>query len=228
MTTEPSSEVTGVPSDHTSSESGHHVNATVIEEDLTKPRPPVPPTPEEIARRKHKMEILQRVHRLQHLMKRLKQQKMLQERKRKKQLSTAGAPSAIAGTVHHIDSDPDKPVVPASGAKGTMAGRKRLRTKKNPHWILKKAPWRRMFRSFWTWLKRSKRFKALLKRAAKKTMPGRRRRRYRNRRRNRRRRIRPKRKRVRSGSKRRIGSRKFMLETMRRLKDHHGVSAGPM
>ena len=78
-TTEPSSEVSDVPSDHTSPESGHHVNATVIEEDLSKPRPPVPPTPEEIARRKHKMEILQRVHRLQHLMKRLKQQKMLQE-----------------------------------------------------------------------------------------------------------------------------------------------------
>ena len=221
-TTEPSSEVSDVPSDHTSPESGHHVNATVIEEDLTKPRPPVPPTPEEIARRKHKMEILQRVHRLQHLMKRLKQQKMLQEQKRKKQLSSASA-SAAAGTVHHIDSDPDKPVVPASGAKGALVGRKRLRTKKNPHWILKKAPWRRMFRSFWTWLKRSKRFKALLKRGAKNTMPSRRRRRYRNRRRNRRRRIRPKRRRA--SSKRRIGSRKFMLETMRRLKDHHGTSA---
>ena len=168
------------------------------------------------------MEILQRVHRLQHLMKRLKQQKMLQEQKRKKQLSTASA-SAAAGTVHHIDSDPDKPVVPASGAKGALVGRKRLRTKKNPHWILKKAPWRRMFRSFWTWLKRSKRFKALLKRGTKNTMPSRRRRRYRNRRRNRRRRIRPKRRRA--SSKRRIGSRKFMLETMRRLKDHHGTSA---
>ena len=37
-----------------------HVNATVIEDDLTKSRPPVDPTPEEIAQRKHQIEMLQR------------------------------------------------------------------------------------------------------------------------------------------------------------------------
>ena len=54
----------GVLSDETATagEDGpvEHVNATVIEDDLTKSRPPVEPTPEEIAQRKHQIEMLQR------------------------------------------------------------------------------------------------------------------------------------------------------------------------